>query len=254
MTPHCLNCSTPLNSPYCPQCGQSAGVHRYTLAGLLHDVPHAVFHVDRGLWPTLWGVLVRPGSTIRGYLEGQRVRHFNPLTLLVLCASLYVACYGRADFLPQISRLGGEHMAAMGFDLLGWFTRAFSLLMLVAVPLQAWANWLCFRRERYNLAEHMVAVAFISAATTVLMVVPLFPLLWGLSRQGPAAQAWIGPLWLVGVALTTSYQSWALAQVFDRPGLRPKASWRVQGGMVLLLLMVAVPAFVMGVAWVVLRR
>ena len=76
---HCLNCQAPLHTPYCGQCGQSAKVHRFTLAGLLHDVPHAVFHVERGILPTLAGLLRRPGATINAYLDGQRTRFFNPL-------------------------------------------------------------------------------------------------------------------------------------------------------------------------------
>ncbi|WP_374438417.1 DUF3667 domain-containing protein [Inhella sp.] len=254
MSPSCLNCGAPLSAPYCGQCGQSGAVHPYSIAGLLHDIPHAVFHLDRGLWPTLLGLLRAPGETVRNYLDGQRVRYFNPLTLLVLCVGLYVACYSRADFLPLISRMTGTRLQAAGLDPLQWATRFMSLLLLVIVPLQAWGNWLFFRRGRRNLAEHMVAIAFVNALTTLLMVIPLFPLLWVLAHLGPKAQAAVGPAWLAGVIISTSYQTWAVGQIFDEPGLRPSAQWRAQLGMGVVVLVMVLIGAIAGFTWVLLRR
>ena len=44
-------------------------------------------------------------------------------------------------------------------------------------------------------------------------------------------------------------QAWALAQTFDRPGLKPSANVRVQYGFLLLVLACAVPGAVGGLIW-----
>lgn len=81
----CLNCGTALADHFCAHCGQPAATHRFTLRHLLlHDLPHSVWHVDKGLLYTFRQMLTRPGLTIREYLAGQRARHFRPISYLLL--------------------------------------------------------------------------------------------------------------------------------------------------------------------------
>ncbi len=216
--PRCLNCQKPLHSPYCGHCGQSAKVHRFTLAGLAHDVPHAVFHLERGILPTLSGLLRRPGATINAYLDGQRVRYFNPLTLLVLFAGAYAALYNQ-PFLLSIMEpmmLGGDPRARGAMtSVLTWMTRWYSLLMLICVPVMGLLNWLFYRRHERNIAEHVVVMAFTNAVGTLLMILPLYPVLLALHWSGAAsAQAWMGRAWLVAALCSGIYQGWAVGQVF----------------------------------------
>ena len=66
---------------------QPADTHRITLKHLLlHDLPHSIWHVDKGIAYTFWQMLTRPGLTIRGYLAGQRTRQFRPVSYLLLLA------------------------------------------------------------------------------------------------------------------------------------------------------------------------
>jgi hypothetical protein len=84
----CLNCEAALTGPYCAQCGQDAHTQRFSWGYLLHEIPHSVWHVDKGLPYTIWEMLVRPGATMRRYLAGQRVRLFRPLALVLLVAGI----------------------------------------------------------------------------------------------------------------------------------------------------------------------
>ena len=48
--PNCLDCGAALTDRFCAHCGQPADTHRITLKHLLlHDLPHSVWHVDKGL-------------------------------------------------------------------------------------------------------------------------------------------------------------------------------------------------------------
>lgn len=233
---HCLNCQTALHSPYCGQCGQSAKVHRFTLAGLAHDVPHAVFHVERGILPTVAGLLRRPGATINAYLDGQRVRYFNPLSLLVLCAGAYAALYSQPFLLSILEPLIDARARGHITGLLAWMTRWYSLLMMLGVPVLGALNWLFYRRHERNIAEHMVVMAYTNAVGTLLMILPLYPLLLALHWSGwQDAQRWMGLGWLASALVSMVYQGWAVGQVFSGH----KASTLRGGGSMLLMCLIA---------------
>lgn len=234
---HCLNCQAALLSPFCGQCGQNAKVHRFTLAGLLHDVPHAVFHVERGILPTVAGLLRRPGVTINAYLDGQRARFFNPLTLLVLMAGAYAALYNQPFLLTILEPLFDDPRARGHITgMVGWMTRWYSLLLLVSVPLIGAFNWLIYRRHSRNIAEHMVVAAYTNAVSTLLMILPLYPVLLALHWSGWAgAPRWMALAWFSVAALTLVYQGWAVAQVFGQQ----KGGRLRRGGSMLLTCLIA---------------
>ena len=72
---NCLDCGAALTDRFCAHCGQPANTHRITLKHLLlHDLPHSIWHLDKGIAYTFWQMLTRSGLTIRGYLAGQHTR------------------------------------------------------------------------------------------------------------------------------------------------------------------------------------
>ena len=76
--PNCPDCGAALTDRFCGHCGQPANTHRINLKHLLlHDLPHSIWHIDKGIASTFWQMLTRPGLTIRGYLAGQRTRQFQ---------------------------------------------------------------------------------------------------------------------------------------------------------------------------------
>ncbi|HSG34949.1 MAG TPA: DUF3667 domain-containing protein [Sphingomonadaceae bacterium] len=88
----CLNCGTPLEGPYCRQCGQAAHLHR-TLGGFLHDLAHGVLHLDGKVWRTLPMIALRPGRLTRDYIEGHRARYVSPMALFLFSVFLMFAVF-----------------------------------------------------------------------------------------------------------------------------------------------------------------
>ena len=84
----CKNCNNSFEGKYCNMCRQSADTWRITWRELTHHLPHAIFHVDRGLLHTVKGMTLRPGEVIRGYIDGKRVQHFNPLLFFILLGGI----------------------------------------------------------------------------------------------------------------------------------------------------------------------
>jgi hypothetical protein len=89
----CKNCNHTFEGNYCNNCGQAANTHKLTMHFIWHDLQHGLFHFDNGIFYTIKQLVTRPGHTIREFINGKRVRHFKPLTLVVLLATLYGFLY-----------------------------------------------------------------------------------------------------------------------------------------------------------------
>ncbi|PSD44274.1 hypothetical protein C7E23_04010 [Elizabethkingia anophelis] len=91
MTNNCLNCNEELVGKYCNNCSQPASTHRFSLSHVFkHDFVHGIFHFDKGFFFTIKELFTRPGHSIREYVQGKRVKHFNYFaTVLLLLTIIY---------------------------------------------------------------------------------------------------------------------------------------------------------------------
>ena len=86
----CLNCGTALIGDYCHACGQAEHVHR-TLASIVHDLLHGVFHFEGKIWRTMPMLALHPGDLTRRYIAGERARFVSPLALYLFSVFLMFA-------------------------------------------------------------------------------------------------------------------------------------------------------------------
>lgn len=218
----CLNCDTPLTDRFCAHCGQPAATHRLTMGHLLHEIPHSIWHVDKGIFYTLRELLLRPGPTILGYLRGQRARHFAPLSLLLLVTGVasFLAIQFRLNAIAQAVntqasaelRAVQEHGAESVMHYLGWIYVALS-------PLIGWLVRRTLRRTNINLAEAMVVVLYVTAAGNMLslLLMPLFYFVHTGAQYYRVTTC--TSLLLIG------YQGWAYGQLLLETKLSPLGRW-----------------------------
>lgn len=171
----CANCTTTFEGRFCPACGQPAHTERITGRYLLHEVPHSIFHVDKGLLFTMKELFVRPAATITEYLAGKRARHFKPLAYVVVLSALssfvahLVRSYleehaGVADTVLPSSGLNRMIVSAAYF--FAHYQSVFYFLMIPVISLCTWA----FFPARYNYWEHAIANTFLTAQFNLLLV------------------------------------------------------------------------------------
>lgn len=84
----CLDCATPVNTPYCPECGQKVGPPRRRFRALLAEFFSESFALDGRFLRTLRPLLLRPGTLTREYNAGRRTRYMTPIRLYLLSAFL----------------------------------------------------------------------------------------------------------------------------------------------------------------------
>lgn len=203
----CLNCAAPLTGPFCAQCGQDAHTQRFTWGYLLHEIPHSVWHVDKGLPYTIWEMLRRPGPTMRRYLAGQRVNLFRPLALVLLVAGIasFLILVLHVQVMPELpARTPAEQhtqaVSRIAMKYFAWFTVAL-------LPGYALLSWALLRRLRYNFVEHFMANALVMGTVMVLQLLFL-PLLR--ATQGTAQ---FGTVYVVENLAMPLYQAWAFTSL-----------------------------------------
>jgi Protein of unknown function (DUF3667) len=242
-TLNCLNCATRLVGKHCHQCGQKASVQPFSLASLLRDIPHSLFHVDRGLFPTMFGLIRLPAKTINAYLDGQRVRFFNPLTFLAIAAGVQAFVLGNS-FTVEMLGLIFANRDPIVLKSVSLVARWISLALLIMVPLGAWANWFLFRRANRNYAEHLVIQAYIQAIAAVLVTVPfsllvLIDYFRGLMQK----ESLTGVFILALVVLVSQHQPLVLTALFKKSDTTFRTFSRASLAAALPLLLVVMVVF-----------
>ena len=188
---NCLNCSAALVGSYCHVCGQSAHTHRMSFKHfVLHDVAHGIFHLEKGIIYTLKQVLTRPGKAAREYLAGRRVGYFNLLTLLLMCAALYIYSQGTLETVElKGTRLG---------SVVNFFGHYVKWIILCSGFVFSFSTCLLFRRAHLNYTEHLILNGFLLAG--VLLINSLESLLINLLKTEDSG--------LIPAMLTGIYVSW----------------------------------------------
>lgn len=169
----CKNCGNVFEGNYCNNCGQPADTHAIDTRFVMHDLSHGILHVHGGLFYSARELFTRPGHAIRDYIEGKRVKHYKPISMLVVLATFYGVLYHALD----INIFAGKEDDA--FDYKGineWIGHHFSIITVVLLPFLSLSSYLVFRKYGYNYTEHIIINAFYSAQKIWLRLLTL-PLL-----------------------------------------------------------------------------
>ena len=86
----CATCGTHFKGNYCPRCGQSAIVGRYSFKKALLLFLDVWGLGNRSMFRTVRDLLLRPGYMIRDYLKGMQMAYFPPFKMFFLLAALSV--------------------------------------------------------------------------------------------------------------------------------------------------------------------
>ena len=174
----CKNCHQIFKGHYCNNCGQPAETHKINAHFLWHDIQHGLLHFDKGILYSLKQLFTRPGHSIREFIEGKRVRHFKPLSLVVLLATLYgfMCHYFEINFFKNSSSeyLDYNHLNE-------WFATHFSWVTIATIPFYTIGTYAVFRAQGYNFVEFFVLNTF-KASQRLFVQILMFPVLLYLNK------------------------------------------------------------------------
>jgi hypothetical protein len=89
----CRNCNTSSTGTYCLQCGQYHTPGRITFQLLWKEFTERYLNFDRGIWLTFREMWTDPGGVAVRYVYGKRRSYINPVSYLLVCASISYGVY-----------------------------------------------------------------------------------------------------------------------------------------------------------------
>jgi hypothetical protein len=211
----CKNCQEEVTLHYCPNCGQKATVDRITLSGLLYDLPHAIFHVDRGFLYNFRQLFKGPGEAIRNYLGGKRKYFFHPASYLVISLVLNYLIVKLTDlhFYDEHELVSMDPVKAKAIQdydsMQWWFLEHTYIYILIAIPVSALFVFLLFRltKHTFNIAESAVVVLFTIAQGVLIQT--LIYLSFGWIKSGPFLRV----VEMVNMSILIFYASFVIYQL-----------------------------------------
>lgn len=223
LSAHCLNCQHRLAGPYCHHCGQPASTPaRITMHDVLHELPHSVWHVDRGVIYTVRELLLRPGITIVRYLRGERAAFFRPVALVLLLAGINSFLFLSLHIVPfSADSQATSALRAAQVDLLHFIARYQAWVQISVLPLNAAiANALLRRHTGLTYPEQLTA-SILLAGSYVATQLLFIPALWYTSGQ-PLVAAVAAVMTVV--LLLIKVRGYAQLQI-AATGSRPGSAW-----------------------------
>jgi hypothetical protein len=240
MTVNCKNCKQHYKGRFCNNCGQSAETHEINFHFLWHDIQHGLIHFDKGLVYTIKELFTRPGYTIREFIEGQRVKHFKPISLVLVLAGIYGFFTHYFDISPiiQISVDTEEQKVINVKEITDWISSHHAFTTLILLPFTSLGTYWAFKKEKYNFIQHIVINSFLSGLHIILRLLFL-PLLFLFDKENGKTILTIPDI--IGAAFTI----WALYQFFD---YLPKKTriWKIILSYIYLGLMFVLSIFMIG--------
>ncbi len=169
MSRKCKNCNKTTTKNFCANCGQRTDTHRYSFKHFVkHDLVHGIWHIDSGILFTIKELFTRPGHSIREFINGKRVRHFNVITLLIIIV-------GTSHFIEKHSsfQFTGLTPNNTGFNsFFDEFTTSFpKISILLAIFSYSIFSFLWFRKAKLNFSEHLILNAYKSVTETILSLI-----------------------------------------------------------------------------------
>ena len=84
----CATCSTHYEGNYCPRCGQSCKIVRYSFKNAILLYLDVWGLGNRGMFRSIRDLILRPGYMIRDYLRGMQMAYFPPFKMFFLLCTL----------------------------------------------------------------------------------------------------------------------------------------------------------------------
>jgi hypothetical protein len=212
----CPTCGARLATDFCGNCGQEARP-RLTMGLVLRNVVSTVFGLNRGLLHTFLSLIRNPGRVAGDYVAGATVSYTNPVSYLLLCASITALLF---------TSFGGIEEMIRGFNA-GWHSGSpvpsaeaalrrmaahASIIVALVVPVTAAFSCLVFYRAARNYAEHLVFNAFV-LGQAALIVTGLDLLSRPVARPDSTAGEAAG---LLIAMIGAGYYAWAACHFFQR--------------------------------------
>ena len=193
----CATCHTRFQGNYCPRCGQSSRIGRYSFKAAFLLFLDVWGIGNRGMFRTLRDLILRPGYMIRDYLSGMQMAYFPPFKMLFLLTALsLIVGHGmnlkgntyedqQQEILSSVQHTQDEEVVVVNdftAEAVNWIykiqERFPNSLTLLTVLLLSSFYYIFFRKAKtihhLRYSEFLIAMVYIANMLTIYETVFLF--------------------------------------------------------------------------------
>ena len=170
----CKNCLNQLasNQKFCPECGGKVVVQRITFKTIFEEFLDKFFNIDNKFYQTFLTLLKQPQEVISGYLEGKRVRYFNPVSYFAFALTLsglyfYLVQKGFIDYGQLMNASAASYDNEMQKEL------ALKINSYIVEYSNAFTKVLFSKYKDYNWAEHFIINIYLYSEAAIISTVVL---------------------------------------------------------------------------------
>jgi len=152
------------------------------MKSLLQELPHAIWHLEKGFLFNVIQLFKRPGYAVADYIEGKRKKFYNPISyLLILLAVMYlITHYLQAHWYDPVQDawMSVEQTAFwIEYDKSQqlWTSHYFQY-MVIFIPVATAIFWVLLKLlgRKYNLAESFIVSVFLIAQVIIPQIILFF--------------------------------------------------------------------------------
>ena len=160
----CKNCEHVFQGNFCSNCGQKTNTVRLDWHYIQDELKYTFLHINKGFLYTAKQLFIRPGDTVREFIEGKRVQHYKPILMLFVLAGLNGLLM---HFLPVEDFIykptpdtDVAKQQKIGTEIYDFLTKNYALFELLILPIYAFCSWLAFKKFGYNFIENIIINCF----------------------------------------------------------------------------------------------
>lgn len=202
---NCGNCNNLISENYCSTCGHPAKLKRIDKHYISHEVFH-LLHFEKGFFYTVKELFVRPGKSIKEFIEENRHKHMKPFAFLILTSLFFtlVEHFVHADeIFNQREKLSFGKSSIN--DIVQWVTNHWGYANLLLGFFIGLCVKLFFRKYKYNLFEIIILLCYVMGQAMLLLTVITF-FVGVLGRQN---------FIIISSVISYGYTIWAIGQFFN---------------------------------------
>lgn len=177
----CRNCGKIYEGNFCNNCGQKTIRERITIPHLFNRLLDR-FDINRGILYTAKCLFVQPGKVIADYLNGKTKVYYNPISYLIVVASIYsilIISFNIFDSnVESMNELMGVQEQQMEFQQkVNDATKKFlSFISILMIPFYSLVSYLLFKKRKLFYAEHMIINSYFLAQYLLILTIlmPVF--------------------------------------------------------------------------------
>lgn len=177
----CQNCNREITENFCGNCGQKK-FKRIDRKYISDELQYTVVHWNKGLLYSIKKLIKNPGKTARTFVEGDRVNHYKPISLVFvlsgLGAFLSFKVLGLGNIMKEQLATNKAMSASFLNDYLSFWSNYSPFIMLAFIPIMALFTKLIFRKWGHNYYEHIVMNAYGLSCYSALSMIVIYPIMY----------------------------------------------------------------------------